>query len=505
MGEPAPTGVDRGRQILAELGTKGDFPAAAGVIERLRDVVRKEDCTALDVARIILQDAGLASKVLRLVNSAFYRKGGNPVSTITRAIIVLGFETIRDITVGVLLIEEFVRKKGASKPIREGLRRSLFCGLVSQRLSVQVGYPIPEEAYLLGLFANWGVLWLAAFYPSEFERALALAAERRVEIEEAAREVFGVHPSELSAAILEHWNFPARYADYFRKPVPDDRSAIAGTAGKLSAIVHMAADYAQAVDGHPEQALLVMRKFERLFALEQRHFLHAAETANAVLREQAAILGVGPMPAAVPGAPAGAATPEGERPGAAATPKPAPKAAAAPRAPRRATARPDATAALAIVAEITTAIVERADINQVLFMVLEGVTRAGGFDAAFLALLNVQRDRIVGRLGHGEGVEEYLGTLAVPLRADAGVLAETILSRTPKVVGDGDASMLVAPGMAPPAIPARAFVTHPITVRDRTVGVLVALRGEGRATAADLTVVQLFCNQASLALAQCAG
>ena len=71
------------QRVIAEIGTKGDFPAVARVIEHLRTTVDREHCAALDVARIVLQDAGFASKLLRLVNSAYYRRQGEPVSTVT--------------------------------------------------------------------------------------------------------------------------------------------------------------------------------------------------------------------------------------------------------------------------------------------------------------------------------------------------------------------------------------------------------------------------------------
>ena len=95
-------------------------------------------------------------------------------------------------------------------------------------------------------------------------------------------------------------------------------------------------------------------------------------------------------------------------------------------------------------------------------MVLEGIVRTGLFDVAFLALLDVRKDHLVGRLGFGDGVGEYLSTLRVPLNADAGVLAETVLARKPKVVPDGTDAMLVPRGMPTPEIPASSFIAYPL-------------------------------------------
>ena len=131
-------------RVLSEIGSKGDLPAGAEVIQQIQTAIRKEDCNALDVVRIILKDTALSSKVLRVVNSSFYRRMGNPVSTVTGAIVLLGFQTIRDLSAGLLLIDHFTRK-GSSRHIPDELRRSLYCGLLSQRLSGEVGHSSPRK------------------------------------------------------------------------------------------------------------------------------------------------------------------------------------------------------------------------------------------------------------------------------------------------------------------------------------------------------------------------
>ena len=163
---------------------------------------------------------------------------------------------------------------------------------------------------------------------------------------------------------------------------------------------------------------------------------------------------------------------------------------------------PSSMAAFEILAEITRAILAQENINDTLAMVLEGIARTGGFDAAFLALLNARKDRLVGRLGYGEGVAEFLSALQVPVLPEAGVLAEAVLARETRVITQAGTRALMPRGVAPPTIAAESLVVHPLVVRGKAVGVLVAARGVGGAaiTAAEGTLVQLFCNQAGLAL-----
>jgi HD-like signal output (HDOD) protein len=505
VADPAESAEHRLDEMVAAIAAKGDFPAAARMIQRLHEAVRRENCNALDVAQVILNDPGLSSKVLRVVNSSFYRPRGEPVSTITRAVFLLGFEAIRDLTTGLLLIDEIARAAGGRTTIRDVLYRCLLTGSVSRSLSTTVGYANPEEAYLLGLFANWGQLCLAAYFPERYERAVRTAREIDDSLERALAAEFGLPSSDLATAMLARWNFPSSYADYFRHPHPKGDRPVTTSGQRLVALVDVASEYAAcAVDADPAvraQAVAKLRAAETMFGRRLEDIVAAAERGAEDAREHVPLLRVAgghaaPTPHGVrapfeiPGD-VTAAPREGHGAGEGAAPLQVAPPAEAP-----------ATAAIEILAEITRAILAQDDINGTLAMILEGIARTGKFDVAFLALLNGKKDQLLGRLGYGDGVTEYLSALRVPVHAHSGVLAETMLARQPRIVPQGTSAMLVPPGTPAPKMPAASFIAHPLIVRGKVVGVMVAARGPGKPPVggSDLPVVQLFCNQAGLAL-----
>ena len=510
MADPAEIPQHGLEQMVAAIAAKGDFPAAARVIQRLHDAVRRENCNALEVAQVILSDPGLSSKVLRVVNSSFYRPRGEPVSTITRAVFLLGFEAIRDLATGLVLLDEVARAAGGQGAIRDVLHQCLLCGSVSRALSTVVGYPNPEEAYLLGLFANWGQLCLAAYYPERYARALHVARAHAA-LERALAEEFGIAAAELATAMLARWNFPASYAEYFRQPHEGAGRGVASNGQRLFALVDVANAYAAcAIDPDPEvrgETEAILRAAETTFGRKLDDVRAAVERGAEEAREHMPIIrSIAPRPAG------------GGRTLAAARPEHAePMRGAAESVPRTLGPEPMGAAGLGhdgsggapvsgasveILAEITRAILAQENINDTLATVLEGVARTGPFDVAFLALLNGRKDHLVGRLGYGEGVSAYLSALTVPLVPDAGVLAEAVLGREPKIVSAGAPRRLMPAGTAPPAIPVASLVAYPIVVRGKAVGVLVVGRKDGApaVNAADVMVVQLFCNQIGLAL-----
>src|SRR5581483_8208235 len=245
----------RGDRILAEIDAKGDFPAAMQAMERVRRVLARDDCTTLGLAHVILQDPGLSAKILRVVNSAFYRTGGVAVSTITRAIILLGFDRISELATGLLLLEQFTRNGTNNRVLSEHLRRSLRCGVVAQALSRHGGYPVPEEAYLLGMFSNIGMLWLGAHYPSDLEEAAALLQTGAADsIEDAVSRTLGVSPAAIAARVLEQWNLPTTYAGYFQRQAARAPGPGPAAAEQLASIVALADAYARSVERDPTLA-----------------------------------------------------------------------------------------------------------------------------------------------------------------------------------------------------------------------------------------------------------
>jgi HD-like signal output (HDOD) protein len=498
--------VDRGGEILAEIASKGDFPAAAQAIERLQRVARKEDCTALSLAHVILQDAGLSSKVLRIVNSAFYRSRGVPVSTITRAVILLGFDRICELATGLLLIEQFVQHGRNNVVLRENLRRSLRCGIVAQALSEKISCGVPEEAYLLGMFSNLGVLWLATHYPAHLGRAVELEKSGAAgSLEQGIVKATGVSSAQIAAQLLEQWSLPSNYTGHFLRQAARESDAPRLSSDRWSALVELADAYARQAERSPEPATALLSQIEKALSLSPEQSLALFERAEGEMREQVKILGLEPPPP-----PPSAATSVAARSGAPGRGS----GLASPGEPQRAAdgsaaaevAESANALALGIVTEITHAILMRDDINHVLGVVLEGIARSGRYDAVVLALITVQRDRLVGRLAYGEGVQQQLSKISAPLAPGSGLLAEAVIERRPRIVATGLAASLLPPGAPVPSIPCASFLIEPLVVRDRAVGVILATRRvAGSVSSSDLALLQTFSNLAGIALAEIGG
>lgn len=492
--------------VFSEISDKGDCPAMAQAIRQLHELRRQDNFPTQALAKVILKDPGLSTKVLRVVNSAFFQTRGDPVTTISRAVVLLGIDTVVDLASGIVLVEHFDERDPA---LHESLMESLRAAALAQSLGELANLPNPEEAYLLGLFSNLGRLWLAAHYREEFVRAVEIHAAEASSIEDAIKRHFGFSPDVLAAQILEKWGLPAKYASFFRRN--SDRGVRSAIEDKLVLVAELSTqtDDAEFVEQAREKLNLSPERCRQVLASSYESVSDHAEA-----------LGIGPPPPrrrksgpraqskrAAPVPLRGAQTADAPAPGddevmvgpGGGEPSGAPvlEAEVGPTGGRR----PDAAYGMQAAAAIARAIVEREDLGTLLRDVLEGVARAGGFDAVVLYLADAAKENLTARLATGEGIAAHLEALGVPLTTAGGVAAATLLDGTARVVEAASPALLVPAGATPPDIPARSIVTHPLCVRERSVGVLVAMRGAGAPIdSTALPTMQLFSQLAALAV-----
>jgi HD-like signal output (HDOD) protein len=188
-----------------------DLPALPAVVTRIMETVNSPETSAADLNKLISMDSGLSSKVLRIVNSAYY---GFPkrVSTITHAVVILGFNTVRNLVLGVSAFGMLNQKT-----IPYGLNRAQFwehsvataiggSTLAKRRLArVRTA---PEEAFIGGLLHDIGTLFLDSYFPVQYAVAMAFAAREGKAAFEAEGMVLGIDHVMVGRKIAEHWNFP---------------------------------------------------------------------------------------------------------------------------------------------------------------------------------------------------------------------------------------------------------------------------------------------------------
>ncbi|MBY0577248.1 MAG: protein kinase [Gallionellaceae bacterium] len=201
--------------LLRRMRSKSDFPALSSVISEINQIVASESDSTSKLVGAILQDFALTHKLLRLVNTASYGQFGGTINTISKAVVILGFETARNIAMTLVLLE-FLQNKAQAAQLKDEIIKSVFAGIVAAQLSDGQNIRDAEEVIVCSMFHNLGSL-LATFYFFEESQEISRLVEQGESEEEAAHKVLGLTYPELGLGVARSWNFPPRLLAGMRK------------------------------------------------------------------------------------------------------------------------------------------------------------------------------------------------------------------------------------------------------------------------------------------------
>jgi HD-like signal output (HDOD) protein len=192
----------------------GMLPQVTSQVLRLVD---NPNASPRQIGALIERDAGLASKLLKSANSAYYGAPGK-IKTVSQAISVMGLSAVRSIVVG-QAYQQMTSVRGASKRFDRLAfwQHSLATATAARVLAKLKGWRDPEEAFLAGLLHDAGRLVMDKFLPNEFDQILTLALERVIPLRDAEREVLGYTHVEVGDLLGAEWNLPESMREPLRR------------------------------------------------------------------------------------------------------------------------------------------------------------------------------------------------------------------------------------------------------------------------------------------------
>ncbi len=194
------------------LSVMRNLPPLPAVTRQLLEVMRNEDSSAEDVTKVLSGDGMLAGKVLKLVNSSFY---GVPtdVTTISRAVVILGFTGIRNLALGFGTVEA-LSGMGSTMDMTGYWSHAMATAAAAQALAPFVNRRTdPEEAFIAGLMHDIGAYVLAASVPDAYEKILKLPASERLQKE---AEETGFTHAQVGQGLLKYWELPEAFSNAAR-------------------------------------------------------------------------------------------------------------------------------------------------------------------------------------------------------------------------------------------------------------------------------------------------
>lgn len=181
-------------------------PAAVKMLKLLA----RENTDFSEITRILECDPGFSAEVLTLANSSLYG-GYCQINTVLRAVVVLGAERIKALTMTTAM-REFMRNLPQTPELHACWSHSRACALMAEELAPGFGVA-RDQAYTAGLMHDVGRFGLLAGYGKDYAALLAKGFDSAAELLEAEREQFGFDHCEAGARLEQTWRLPAELAD----------------------------------------------------------------------------------------------------------------------------------------------------------------------------------------------------------------------------------------------------------------------------------------------------
>ena len=476
--------------------TRRDMPIFSQTAQKISIISAMSQCHAAELATAILQDALLTTRVLKLANSAYYmggRKGfrGNSpsVNTVTRAVMILGFDTVRTICQTKALVEDML--KGVQ---RERLTQKMACSFhaaaQARWLAKQTGDESPEEIFIAAFLYFLGEMAFWCFADEAFAGGLEKAmAASETDTDRAAQELLGFRFAELTLALNKEWHLgPLLQETLEARSSTNPRIKKIFWGHQLAKAVQkgwQSTEVARIIDQMADSLTLSKELVLQMVHENAREAIHTALSYGAAKAGRLIPL---PMESAQSGTLPDPLTAESE--------------------PEETTiSRPDPALQIKILHDLSTLMLERKpDYSLFISLVLEGIFRAVGMDRVLFALCSPDRSRLEVKfqLGWQQETETSQTTAFESLPATNNLLGEILEGKQPFWF-DGRTEPwmegLFHDGITP-LIGRHPFYTMPIVVHGKSIGLVYADRQpSGRELEEESFIsFQHFCRQAIIGL-----
>jgi len=222
-----------------------DLPTLPRTVLKITELVNDPKSFAKDLARVITDDQILTARLLKLVNSSFY---GIPqrISTVTGAIVLIGFDAIRNLLLTTSVFDLFADRNRKNQQKQEKFwDHSLGCAVGAKVIGNYLRHDSIEELFVAGLLHDIGKIVEMMFQPVEFSKIVAAISRENILMITAENKIMGYNHAEIGKLLAEKWNLPAKLVQIIaHHHQPKD----AGSFAMEAAIVHLADIFCRALN-----------------------------------------------------------------------------------------------------------------------------------------------------------------------------------------------------------------------------------------------------------------
>jgi HD-like signal output (HDOD) protein len=512
--------------LLKRMEEMHDFPAVSrNIIEINEKAAPRSLASATQLASVILKDYSLTTKLLKMVNSAIYGQFAGQIATVSRAVVILGFEQVRLVATS-LIIFEHIQSRGQQTELKTALLSSFLSGIMARDLAARMSLSSTEEVFICAILHNFGKLMIMYYLPEKYEQIKNLTIEEGLAEKEAARRVLRSSYDEISMAIAELWGLPETIINSMRQITDVELDKWEGAPADARLVSCFANEvYDLAVADLPfkekkEHLRLLSKKYERVIPISENKIEEMVETANNKAKDFSFVLGISPAQRQMlqklnfkGGDENKAESASSSSPKAAASQPPLDLRrfhfdTTATRSSNEPALTPDQQLIMMNgIRDVTHALLEESySLDDVLTMVVETIFRGLEFPRVLICIKNAKTNTMEGRHGLGPYIDEVIRKFRFPISKGDDIFNMSLAQHDDIFIPDINAPGVSAgiPGWYRGILKASLFILLPIVINNISIGLIyVDMKGTDKGvTAEKLNYLKMLRDQIVLAVRQ---
>jgi len=511
--------------LLRRMRHKSDFPTFSGYImeiNRKASSGRLNVTSASQLANTIIKDYALTSKLLKLVNSAFFGQFSGRVTTVSRAVVILGFEQIRT-AVASLLLFEHLQNKSQSMELGDAAIGSFMSGMIAEDLAEKMGFKYTEEAFICAMLRNLGKHLVIFYFPEEYQQIKKRMLQKDLDELAASRAILGISYQELGAGIAKAWKFPEKIVESMKTP-PQGKVERAKNGDEmlrnLSSFSNTLCHIASTLEGEERNNALkgLLKRFDKSVPIPKKQLAKLLDSAREKVEAYSGTLKINTSKSQFlrnlteyskeslkTHRPVKQETVSEEDVQTSETPQYQGLEIQDTVSSPEENKDPNAILINGI-QEITNTLLEDFEINNILTMILETMYRGFSFHRVLLCLADGRQTQVRARFGFGENIEKIIEGFNFKIQRAPDVFNIAVTQGKDLGIDDtGDARIQKGiPEWYRRLVAAPAFVLYPILINKKPLGLIYADKeNPGRVLQGDkVQYMKTLCSQAILAMKQ---
>ncbi|MBZ0105270.1 MAG: HDOD domain-containing protein [Sulfuricella denitrificans] len=522
---PVSPGTNQGTLdfLLRRMRHKSDFPALAESISSINRIASSDTEGVTQLSNAILKDVALTSKLLKVVNAAYYSQfGGGSISTVSRAVVILGFDTVRNLALTLLLFDSLQDKEHAAL-LKDEFVRSLYSGIIAKELAHKVGVRTAEEGFICAMFHNLGKMLCMFYLMEEVEETNRVMQQKNMSEENASISVLGMSYHDLGIGVSRAWNFPEQISHSMRSLPAEKVRKPATDFERLNVLSAFASDICRMATQEESQEksrqlLKLTQRFGLPMSINERTILATAESAalefakfvstlqldlrqsklGKQLIKGSTIADAAAKTMATASGMTGAILGEGNG----VSEEDATRMIQLPASELHQDAQGILTQGIQ---DISNSLVEGRSLNDIMRMIMETMYTSIGFSRVILCLKDVRQNLMVARSGFGPDSSQIVKAFKFPMAFTPDVFHVSLKNNVDIIIEDIDDPKIEAriPEWYRKAVSAHTFVLFPVVLKNNPIALIYADKpkaGDIKLPEQELNLLRVLRNQAILAI-----